>query len=352
MKIERVVSLPALDALRDDWLRLHALDRQASVFTSWWWLRGWADVAAYPWAALVARGDGGEALAIFPISPRALDSSPLRLDQAREIHSMGDPAADYRGLVCDPAHESAAVRAFAEHLAADQSWDRLVLRDMLDDRLLSFLEALRAADADLHIDHTQGSACPLLELPASWDEYLQALTPSSRKSVKKCVRSAQERGCRMTTLRDSPAAMQLEALMQVGGQGGKNTSDHLQRARRLFESCIAGSCAEIGVLWLDNQPIAAQGSFIDAHAGSMAHYLAAYDDRWAEISPGRALDALCIRDAIERGFKAVDFLRGAEPYKHQFGARPRFTRHAIIARRRLVSRVRVQTATLRDRIGM
>jgi CelD/BcsL family acetyltransferase involved in cellulose biosynthesis len=41
------------------------------------------------------------------------------------------------------------------------------------------------------------------------------------------------------------------------------------------------------------------------------------------MSPGVVLIARTIEDAIARGFRRYDFLRGEEPYKYGFGAVPR-----------------------------
>jgi CelD/BcsL family acetyltransferase involved in cellulose biosynthesis len=288
------------------------------------------------------------------MSPRG-SRAAHRLDQVREIHTMGDPSADFRGFICDVARESAVIEAFADHLADDRAWDRLVLRDFLDPRLAGFLQRLRERDPGLEIAEHEGNACPLLALPDSWEDYLsECLTQPSRKSLKKRLRLAEEAGCRLTSIADSNAAEQLEHLLRLSAMRGRNEKDHLDRCRAIFESCIEHRCAEIFVLWLGKdggQPAAAQGSFIDHHARSIGHYLTGYDEQFADLSPGRVMDAMCIRLAIERGWKAVDFLRGDEPYKHQLGARPRMTQHAFITRSGAMQKVRGAISGLRERLG-
>jgi len=353
LTVDAVASLSALDLLRDEWHALYARDAQASVFMSWEWLRAWAEVSPYPWSVLAARDDSGAARALFPISPRDLGSPALRVDQAREIHPMGDPLADYRGMIVDPGAEARAIAAFARHLAGDGTWDRLALRDIRDDRLPHLLEELAHAEADLEIDVHEGNVCPLLELPETWEQYLKdSLTPASRKSIKKALRHADQRGCRLTTLRNEAMDTSFAALTQLARMASKLAPDDLDRALHLLRACAEVGSAEISVLWIDDAPAAAQGSFVDERSRTLAHYLAAYDERFAAVSPGRTLDALAIRDAIERGCQAVDFLRGDEPYKHQFGARPRTTTHAIVTRRRVSSAVRLRLAALRDRLGV
>jgi CelD/BcsL family acetyltransferase involved in cellulose biosynthesis len=359
MRIEAASTLADLDRLRDDWLRLHARDTHATVFTSWWWLRAWAEVSPYPWRVLVARQDGsgrdGAVVGLLPVSPRGSHAA-YRPDQVREIHAMGDPSADYRGLICDPQCEKAAIDAFAAHFASDRWWDRLILRDVLDDRVALLIDVLAAAEPALQVAQGNGQMCPLLELPDSWEAYLKCcLTQPSRKSLKKRLRIAEERGCHLRMLpdcRDAGAVdQQLETLLNISQLHGRSDSAHVERCRRIFRSCIEGACAEIAVLYLADHPIAVQGSFVDQQARTIRHYLAGFDDRFADLSPGRVLDAWCIRDAIGQGFRAVDFLRGDEPYKRQLGAQPRFTRNIVITRRRLASRVRSTLSGVRDWTG-
>ena len=54
----------------------------------------------------------------------------------------------------------------------------------------------------------------------------------------------------------------------------------------------------------------------------MGLYNSGFDPRPARCRPGVVLIARTIEDAIARGFRRYDFLRGEEPYKYGFGAVP------------------------------
>ena len=252
MRIEWIDSLSALDALRDDWLRLHAQDRWSTVFTSWWWLRPWVELSPYPWAMLVVRDESTNAVSgLFPISPRGWQPS-WRVDLPHEIHAAGDQAADYRGLIVDATRETDVIRALADYLSDDRAWDRIVLRDIMDHRVRRMIQRLAQTDASIAISERRGQPCPMLELPDSWEQYLQqCLTPPSRKSLKKRLRVAAAHGCRMSTMRHAEPSTQLDTLFQLAIRKGLDAPDHLQRCLRFFQSCILGGCAEIAVLWLD-----------------------------------------------------------------------------------------------------
>jgi len=249
--------------------------------------------------------------------------------------------------------EAEVIQALADHLADDRAWDRIVLRDIMDHRVSRMVQRLCRADTSIAISAHNGQPCPVLQLPGSWEQYLQeCLTPASRKSLKKRLRVAAAHACEMSTLRNADPTAQLDILLRLAIRKGRDAPEHLQRCRRIFQSCILGECAEISVLWVNGEVAAAQGSFIDQHFCSIAHYLAGFDARFSNLSPGRVLDALCIQDAIERGFRSVDFLRGGEAYKHQLGGRPRFTHNILVTRPRLASRARLALSIVRDRLGV
>ncbi len=50
-------------------------------------------------------------------------------------------------------------------------------------------------------------------------------------------------------------------------------------------------------------------------------YNSGYDPSYAYLSVGLLSKALALRKAIEEGKTRFDFLRGAEPYKYDLGAR-------------------------------
>ena len=50
-------------------------------------------------------------------------------------------------------------------------------------------------------------------------------------------------------------------------------------------------------------------------------YNSGHDPEYRYYSVGLLLHSLCLRDALERGYRYFDFLRGNEPYKYRLGGR-------------------------------
>jgi CelD/BcsL family acetyltransferase involved in cellulose biosynthesis len=78
--------------------------------------------------------------------------------------------------------------------------------------------------------------------------------------------------------------------------------------------------AALWLLWLGERPAAAL--FCLEYAGTVGLYNSGFDPEARALSPGVVLIARTIEDAIGRGFRRYDFLRGEEPYKYGFGAVP------------------------------
>jgi CelD/BcsL family acetyltransferase involved in cellulose biosynthesis len=90
--------------------------------------------------------------------------------------------------------------------------------------------------------------------------------------------------------------------------------------RELGGLWAAAGLAALWMLWLEERPAAAL--FCLEQAGSVSLYNSGFDPDARTMSPGVVLIARTIEDAIARGFRCYDFLRGEEPYKYGFGAKP------------------------------
>jgi CelD/BcsL family acetyltransferase involved in cellulose biosynthesis len=83
-------------------------------------------------------------------------------------------------------------------------------------------------------------------------------------------------------------------------------------------------------LELDGERVAATMSF--DYDGRRLLYNSGYRLEHAPLAVGLMLNALCIKDAIERGLTYFDFLRGPEPYKYHLGGMD-IGLHRLIVRR-------------------
>ena len=95
---------------------------------------------------------------------------------------------------------------------------------------------------------------------------------------------------------------------------------------RAFHRAAGPALIEAGLLRLyrldiGGQPAAALHVLL---RGDWAYfYLAGFDPAFARASPGTLIVAHAIEEAARSGVRHIDFLRGSEPYKYEWGARDR-----------------------------
>jgi CelD/BcsL family acetyltransferase involved in cellulose biosynthesis len=350
MQVREIDTIEEFDAARGDWDAAFAADPHASVFVSWAWMRGWLDVTPHPWTVLAAReNDRSPFVAFLPISIRG-SRSPLRLDQVREIHMAGEPTADYTGFVCSQRTQQAALQAFAEHFMHTLRWDRVRFKEVNDPRLPLFLAHIPAAG--LSVMNYQGTPCPRMRLPDTWEAFVQGLSAATRQSLRKRMRSA-EKAFRLTRSSGVDAQQPIDALMQMAVWRTRDDPDpHTWRLHSMLRRCAMDGAAHVLMLWKDQTPVAGVGGLIDRKGASLGVYVTSFNEDFADFSPGRVAVALAIRDAIEMRLKVFDFLRGEEPYKFQFGAESRHNRTALIERHSLQTALRRSVSGLRERLRM
>jgi CelD/BcsL family acetyltransferase involved in cellulose biosynthesis len=96
--------------------------------------------------------------------------------------------------------------------------------------------------------------------------------------------------------------------------------------------------AEVGLLrfnelWIEGACRATDYGLDDGR--SYYVYSGGYDPEWKNASPGMILLGLSLEDAIKRGLKRYDFLRGTEGYKFDWATSTRETVSVLITRRSL-----------------
>jgi CelD/BcsL family acetyltransferase involved in cellulose biosynthesis len=185
-------------------------------------------------------------------------------------------------------------------------------------------ELARAAGFACRVEREE--RCPVIELPASWDAYLASLSGKERHELRRKLRRADAGAPRVEVAR-SPGAItalidSFLALHRKSKTGKARFMDERMEAffRDVGAATAAAGWAALWLLWLEERPAAALFCF--EYASTVAVYNSGFDPEARALSPGVALIAQTIEDAIARGFRRYDFLRGEEAYKYGFGAVP------------------------------
>ena len=170
--------------------------------------------------------------------------------------------------------------------------------------------------------------CPVAELPVggTMDDYFAGLGKKERHEIRRKVRRAEAAGDVLLEdsadpLADLPAFIDLHQ-KRWGADGLFPDTDGGRNSRtffaRLFELFGADGPLKLAFLTVGGRRIAAGVSFETPDA--LLYYNAGVDPEARELSPGVVMVERYVRRAMERGIARMDFLRGDEPYKYEWGA--------------------------------
>ncbi len=171
-----------LRSLGPEWDRVAARSVSRSFFASWHWVETWWRHYQEPYdlLTLVARR-GSEPIAIAPLVVRR-GPSP-RLEYMAQDRAYGE----YLEVLGDPDDVEHAIPVLAGHLANLRStgvWSSAHLATMLSTSpTLPLLEQALVQNG-VAVLRTGERACPYVELPGTWPEYLRAKGPDLARRVR------------------------------------------------------------------------------------------------------------------------------------------------------------------------
>jgi CelD/BcsL family acetyltransferase involved in cellulose biosynthesis len=252
----------------------------------------------------------------------ALDLGP------QEARELGDPnVRDFAGPSCAPGFELAVTRALLDWFEEDYL-RRAALWGIPADSPIAAALAAEAADHGWSAETSVEALSPALALPSSWDEYVAGLAKHDRHELRRKLRNLEAGGSVGYQAAVSAAAIapEMDRLLALMRASRAAKAAFLTPTMEAFFRDLATSFADLGMvrlatMTLDGAPVAMLFCF--ETASTMLLYNSGYDPARSPLAVGLLSKALAVRDAIERGKLAFDFLRGDEPYKRHLGGMPR-----------------------------
>lgn len=174
------------------------------------------------------------------------------------------------------------------------------------------------------VDIAEEDVAPRINLPATWDEYLAGLSKKDRHELRRKLRrlEAHENWRWFCVSDPAEAAERTDTFLALMRDSDPAKAEFLTADREAFFRRLIAATAAQGVLRLffmemDDKPVAAS-LCLDYDRVRML-YNSGHDTEYRYYSIGLLLHALCLRDALEAGYRYFDFLRGNEPYKYRLG---------------------------------
>jgi CelD/BcsL family acetyltransferase involved in cellulose biosynthesis len=252
---------------------------------------------------------------------------PLVEAEAGEYQILGGrDVSDYLDVIAAAGQEKVVWQALLEHRAGERAtWALYSIRAASP--TLTVVPTLVGA-VGLSAVVSREERCPVLDLPASWEAYLDGLPGKDRHELRRKMRRLERElpGARVRSHARPEGwdeAMSLFLRLHRASRTGKARFMDERMERFFRDATRALAAAGWARLWFLEGEGAPLAAFLCLeYGGVVGLYNSGFDPARARLSPGIVLLAHLIRDAIERGVPRFDFLRGEEPYKYAFGPAP------------------------------
>lgn len=361
------------DIPRETWDALAARNPWSTPFSGWAFQRAWWDgygANAHEDTLAIVPGDapaGGDPIAIVPLMHRhemepgdELVQTTMRRGRAMDLTPVEPSAtavffgasyhADYATVLTAPADLPAVSAAIVDHLAqpdAHRAWDVVDLRrlrcgDPTADALATAFGAREMREGwTLNVERED--VCPVVELPVggTMDDYLAGLSKKQRHEIRRKVRRAEAVGdVQLTDSTDPIADLKMFIDMHQKKWTGRglfpDTPGGEQSrvfVRRLFELHGPDGALRLAFLTIGGRRVAAGVHFLDGDR--ILYYNAGVDPDARDLSPGVVMIHSYVARALASGIRQLDFLRGDEAYKYDWGAHDEPIQRLLVRRRSL-----------------
>lgn len=280
------------------------------------WLKAWWSVFGQGIEPLIATVRQGEAV---------IGAAPLAV-RDEMIQFLGSPeVCDYFDCAVAPGRERFFFKALFAYLSA-KGYRNLDLGPIRADSTVMkfFSENWNSGALEYHLKGNE--VCVELDLPGSWDGFLDILDGKQRHELRRKLRRLQEAGSIRFRKVDGGAELPqaIEAFLNLFTMNRKDKAAFMTGQMASFFGTLAAALADEGLLRLflldvNDQPVASVFCF--DHQGTRYLYNNGYDVAFEGISVGLMSKVLSIQAAIGEGLRAYSFLKGSEAYKYRLGGR-------------------------------
>lgn len=314
---------PAIfDTLADEWTALlHRSASDALFLTPAYKRVWWRHLGEGELLLLTARADS----LLVGIAPLFVVERP---DQGRALQTIGCvEVSDYLDWIVALGREEEVLGALLDFLDGPDAppWDLMDLCNIHRDSPTLWVLPELARARGWQVETEVQEVCPVVALPATWEEYLASLDRKDRHELRRKMRKAEAtEGLRWYIVGpEHDLEREVEDFLALMAKSTRQKAGFLTPPMRAFFQDLARVAMDAG--WL-------QLSFLEVKGRKLASYFSfVYNNRvlvynsgldweaYPDLSAGIVLTGLLIRHAIRQGREAYDFLRGDEPYKYRFG---------------------------------
>ncbi|MBA7507578.1 hypothetical protein ES706_06298 [subsurface metagenome] len=347
LAIRKVTNIAEFESLRDVWRGVLAKSGDRNIYLTWEWLFTWfKHYGDDKKLSLTLIEDKTKVIGIIPLMSSRYKFGPLRFNI---LENIGSTFPDYSGAILTERKEE-AITAFLTYLRDEKIDGNIALiisQIPQDSQFLSLLRKQSSSFSDSLILYDKViTTCPYLPLPMSSDEYLNSLRRKRRGNLRRALQSLQK-SHNVEFKKHTPGG-NLKEEMQLffelsqkrwGTEYAANKS--VEQKTREFYLDLATAFEQNG--WLDFSFLFADGNAISIvfgfeYNGRFYYANQTFDPAYSRYSPGSQHILHLILEAIEKGVKEFNFLKGDEAYKFFWTRLTRDNRQIILARGSLLGK--------------
>jgi CelD/BcsL family acetyltransferase involved in cellulose biosynthesis len=295
-----------------------------TIFLTWEW-QGiwWHCFGEDAQLTILTVREEGELIGLAPFYLQRSNDGPrtLRLVGGVEV-------SDYLDIIASTEKQEAVYTALWHFLAGEHCypWDVLDLHNVsATSPTLRVMSELVGATPGFEISVAVEDVCPVLNLPSTWEEYLSLLNKKQRHEVRRKIRRA-NREAEVTwyyAQNETLLEAEVDDFIRLHQKSDRQKKAFMDQTMQSFFHAVARATLEQGWLRLSflliNKTKVASMFCFDYDDAILVYNSGYHPGLHSSLSTGIVLLAYCIEDAIEKGRKAFDFLRGEEEYKYRFG---------------------------------
>jgi len=272
---------------------------------------------------IAVRTDDGQLAGLAPLYAKT------NAQGLRELSFVGCvDVSDYLDLLVDKDHIEAVYEALLNCLAGDKiAWDKLYLCSLPQNSITHTRFAQAARQRGWQVEVNQQDVCPVITLADSWDNYLAGVKKKQRHEIRRKLRRIEnEANARWYVITSEEGLAEvMDDFIELHQKSTRDKEDFWSDNLIAFFKALAVELAQEGCLrlyFIEVNGIKAAAMLGFDYNNEFLLYNSGYDpEQFAHLSPGNALTAYTIQDAINLGRSRYDFLRGDEVYKFRFGAK-------------------------------
>jgi len=321
MQLDVYQDATGFEELADEWNDLlHNSDTDTIFLTHEWQRTWWHFFSPGRELILLSLRQGEKLVAIAPFYRQQLNGrTVLQLVGGTDI-------CDYLDIIASPGHKNVVYQVIFKFLATELTdWDEI---DFHCIPAAASYQALREAATQqrLVVQRRVEDVCPIIPLPATWDDYLAMLDKKQRHELRRKIRRAEREAHVEWYMTSDPDLLSedMAAFFDLHRKSSREKDDFMSNPamqgffHEMARFSLAQGWLELSFLLINDQKAAAMLCF--AYNNQTLVYNSGYDPQlFSRLSPGIVLLGYHIQDSIANGRSSFDFLRGDEVYKHRFG---------------------------------